>query len=77
MDLAGAGEQGLAALLGHLPHEADEKAAILIIRALANAKVIGARGALAILRDDPATPVQVYHAAVLAHDRLERESGPP
>jgi thioredoxin-like negative regulator of GroEL len=75
MDLARAGQPGLAALLAHLPHEADEKAAILIIRALGDAKVIGAQEALAKLRDDPSTPVQVYHAAVLAHDRLERESG--
>jgi hypothetical protein len=68
MDLAGAGELGV--LLEHLPFEGDEKAAILIIRRVC--AVATARSVLAALRDDPKTPVRVYHAAVLAHDRLER-----
>ncbi len=71
MDLAALGEVGV--LLEHLPFEGDEKAAILIIKRLGAAAM--ARPVLAALRDEPGTPVRVYHAAVLAHDRLERVEG--
>jgi hypothetical protein len=71
MDLAAIGEVGV--LLEHLPFEGDEKAAVLMIRRLG--AVAAARPMLAALRDDPKTPVRVYHAAVSAHDRLERVEG--
>jgi hypothetical protein len=74
MDLARAGEAGLRVLLEHLPGEADERCAILIIRALGEARFGPAREVLARLRDDPTMPVAVYHAAVLAHDRIERRA---
>jgi hypothetical protein len=78
MDLLQQGsEEALCALLEHLLGEADEKCAVLIVRGLGKAEYIPARGALARLRDNPATPIRVYHAAILANDRLERaERGP-
>jgi hypothetical protein len=75
IDLGAAGEAGLSVLLEHLPREADEKAALLIIRRLGEARLAAARAVLARLRDDPKTPVKVYHAAVLAHDAVERATG--
>jgi hypothetical protein len=75
IDLASAGEAGLSALLEHLPGEADEKTALLIIRRLGEARFAAARAVLARLRDEPGTPVKVYHAAVLAHDAIERATG--
>lgn len=75
IDLGAAGEAGLSVLLAHLPGEADEKAAIMIIRKLGEARFGAARAVLARLRDDPGTPVRVYHAAVWAHDQIERALG--
>jgi hypothetical protein len=75
IDLASAGVAGLSVLLEHLPGEPDEKAAVLIIRKLGEARFGTARAVLARLRDDPGTPVKVYHAAVLAHDQIERGTG--
>ena len=72
MDLAAAGAEGLAVLVEHLPGERDEKAAILSVRRLGEARFGPALGALARVRDDAQTPVALYHAAVLAHDRIER-----
>ena len=73
MDLAQlGGEQALAALLAHLPFESDEKTAILIVRRLAEASYLAGIPVLAKLRDDISTPIRLFHAAVLAHDRLER-----
>lgn len=72
IDLASAGEAGLSVLLAHLPEEADEKAALLIIRRLGEARFGAAPAVLARLRDDAGTPVKIYHAAVLAHDAIER-----
>jgi HEAT repeat protein len=75
MDLGAAGDAGLSVLLEHLPGEADEKAALLIIRKMGEARHGPALPVLARLRDDRGTPVRVYHAAVLAHDRIERAGG--
>jgi hypothetical protein len=76
MDLAKAGEPGLAMVAARLSAEDDEKTALTLVRLLGEGRWGGARLALAQVRDAPATPVMVYHAAVLAHDRLERREGP-
>ena len=75
MDLARAGEAAVLALLAHLPGEADEKTSLIVIRALAEAGTAEALPVLARLRDNPATPIRIYHAAVLGHDRIERARG--
>jgi hypothetical protein len=75
MDLTLAGGAGLEVLMEHLPRETDEKAAVLIVRKLGEARFGPALGVLARLRDDAGTPVRLYHAAVLAHDRIERAGG--
>jgi hypothetical protein len=71
------GDAGAArALCEHLARESDEKSLVLIARSLGERGERGALGALARLRDDVKTPAAVAHAAILAHDRLERAGGP-
>lgn len=64
------------ALIGHAARERDARGLILTCRALAGVEDhdLGRRAmrALAAIRDDPETPAPVAHAAILAHDRLER-----
>lgn len=70
-----AASAALAALLSHLPRERDERTAILIVRRLGEALYSPAQPVLAALRDSPTTPIRLYHAALLAHDRIERSGG--
>lgn len=67
----------LAELLTHAEHEHDERAALLIVRGVIAAHERGAplnlphaQATLARLRDHPATPPALAHAALLAHDTL-------
>jgi HEAT repeat protein len=66
--------QALDILLAHLARESEEKITVVIVRRLAEAGHAPARPVLAALRDDPRTPIRLYHAAVLACDRLEKMS---
>jgi hypothetical protein len=70
-DLAAAGQEGLAAIVDRLPAETDERTKILMVRVLGEARFVPAMAALARVRDDPATPAALFHAAILAHDRAE------
>ena len=73
MDLAATGTRAaLVLLMTHLALEDDERAMVLIARALASGGYAPARRTLAMVRDDPGTPARAYHAALVAHDRLER-----
>jgi hypothetical protein len=67
-DLAARGSTGV--LLGHLPGERDEKAALLIIRCLGEAGVREAAAALLALYQDPETSARVAVAAIRVHDGL-------
>lgn len=72
--LSGGGDRDAARVLGeHLVRESDEKSLILMARHLAERGERSAMGALARLRDDPGTSAAPAHAAILAHDWLERE----
>jgi len=76
MDLAAIGTRAaLVLLMTHLALEDDERAIVLIARALAAHGYGPARRLLATVRDDPETPARAYHAALVAHDRLERLAG--
>lgn len=55
--------------------EPDEPTRIALIRALARIGGPQHQPHLAALRDDPATPVAVAHAAILAHDAILARSG--
>jgi HEAT repeat protein len=71
MDLARTGEErALLAVCEQLEAEKDEKSALAMIRLVA--RFAPARRILMRLRDDPSTPVRVYHAALIAADGLER-----
>lgn len=70
-DLAAAGRDGLAAIVGRLPAETDEQTRILMVRVLGEACFAPAMAALACIRDDPSTSAELFHAAILAHDRAE------
>jgi hypothetical protein len=71
--LSRGGNAGAAPLLcAHLAGERDDRSLILIARHLGEHGDRSAMPALARLRDDPDTPAPVAHAAILAHDRLER-----
>ena len=73
-------EQSLAvadALAGAILAEPDDPTRIALIRALAPIGSPQHQPPLAALRDDPATPVAVAHAATLAHDAILARSGSP
>lgn len=59
-------------LAERLPEEGDESVLLAIVRGLARLGVLAHRPALASVRDDPDATPRVRHAALLAHDRLER-----
>ncbi len=59
-------------LAERLPDERDETVLLAIIRALGRLGVLAHRPALAQVRDNPSSTPRVRHAALLAHDRLER-----
>ena len=61
-------------LLQHLARETDAKARIAIVRYFGASGLTGAMPVLAALRDDPRTSAALAHAAILAHDRLERRA---
>ncbi len=62
-----------AALLAErLPDERDETVLLAMVRGLARLGVLSHRPLLASVRDDPDATPRVRHAALLAHDRLER-----
>lgn len=65
-----------AALLVRLTLEPDNLARIRIVRALAARGCQSARPALWGLYADAATPVELAHAAILAHDRLAAAAEP-
>ena len=65
-----------AALESHLPHEHDERAALLIIRHLASAGRRAAMPRLLAMYHNRETPVAIAHAAILAHDVLAGMSAP-
>lgn len=75
-DLSNRGEpEAIEALIAHLPRETDPKALLRMIDVLGERRCAAAVEALAALRDDPETPVEIAHAATIACDRIERGSG--
>lgn len=64
-----------AALLEHLPREGDEAGALRIVRHLGEVRYAPARSLLKAMYDDRMVPVQLAHAAILAHDRIGRAAG--
>jgi thioredoxin-like negative regulator of GroEL len=64
-----------AALIAHAERERDEKALLKIIAHLGSIGGAEARAALAALKDGDDVPSEAAHAALLAHDRLERGGG--
>jgi len=67
-DLARAGDAGLRAICERLAIEPDEKTSLLMVRLVS--RFAGARAVLERLRDDPASPVRVYHACLIAVDAM-------
>ncbi len=57
-----------------LPGESDETAAITLIRMLLAARFAPAWSTLNALRQNPATPVRIAHAATLAADEIELDT---
>jgi HEAT repeat protein len=71
LDLIGLGTaEARAALTEQLSSETDERAAILIIRALGSAAGPEALAALRQLYERRETPVRIAHAAMIEHDRI-------
>lgn len=73
---AGQEPQALEALLAHLPRETDHKALLRIVDAFGERRFAPAFEALAALRDNPDTAVDLAHAATIALDRIERADAP-
>lgn len=72
----GADPEVVESLAARLACEADEKAAVAIVRHLGRVDYRPARAMLWSLYASRSTPARLAHAAVLAHDAIElRESG--
>ncbi len=69
--------EAMQALIAHLARESDPKAMLRIIDYLGEHRHAPALEALAALRDNPQTPVEIAHAATIACDRIEKASGSP
>ncbi len=59
------------ALVTALQQEHDPSTRVAMARALSRFGFPSHQPLLAKLRDDPATPIELYHACILAHDQIQ------
>ena len=67
-------DAALNAIAEHVSLETDESTLVTLIRWLGRTNDPRVMPALRRLRDDPASPARVAHAAILAHDGIELAS---